>query len=215
MSPRHFAADSTDGNDKSRRRAVDHRRDPCTRGSSMTSRALRQQLVVVAMLSAVFAGCTKYSSPPPAAPPSGREQGPRTLTEARQFLVGNWTLVSMDVFPPSGPPIKNAATGTMVYDEYSNMNVKMVFSEEASRVAEAIGIPIVDRTLITTGRTLIDIGARTLSYVLEGEPDYRPVRHPLDTNLPRYWQAEGNNLILRTKDQTGKDLTVSIWRKGV
>jgi hypothetical protein len=181
----------------------------------MTSRALRRQLVVVALLPAIIAGCTKYQSAPPAAPPSGRDQGPKTLTEARQFLVGNWTLVSMDVFPPNGPPIKNAATGTMVYDEYSNMNVKMVFSEEAALVAEKIGIPIVDRTLITNGRTLIDIGARTLSYVLDGEPDYRPVRHPLDTNLPRHWQADGNNLILRTKDTTGKDLTVSVWRRGV
>ena len=214
MSPRHFAADSLNAMDNSSRRAVDDRRDPCTGRSSMTSRALRRQLVVVALVSTMLVGCTKYSSPPPAAPPSGREQGPRTLTEARQFLVGNWTLVSMDVFPPTGPPIKNAATGTMVYDEYSNMNVKMVFSEEASRVAEKIGIPIVDRTLITNGRTLIDIGARTLTYVLEGERDYRPVRHPLDTNLPRYWQADGNNLILRTKDPAGKDLTVSVWRRG-
>jgi hypothetical protein len=179
----------------------------------MTSRALSHRLVVVAVLSAILVGCTKYSSAPPAAPPSGRDQGPRTLSEARQYLVGNWTLVSMDVFPASGPPIRNAATGTMVYDEYSNMNVKMVFSEEAARVAESIGIPIVDRVLTTNGRTLIDIGQRSLSYVLEGEPDYRPVRHPLDINLPRYWEASGNTLTLRTRDATGKDLTVSVWRK--
>ena len=47
-------------------------------------------------------------------------------------------------------------------------------------------------------------------YVLEGEPDYRPVRHPLDVNLPRHWQADGNDLILRTRDAAGKDLNGKI-----
>lgn len=170
-------------------------------------------LALFIALGATAIGCTKYQSAPPAAPPSGHEKGPQTLAQARQYLVGKWTLVTMDVYPPNAPAIKNAATGTMLYDEFSNMTVTMAFNPEAAKLAEKIGIPTKDGVLTTTGRTLIDIGQRSLSYVLEGEPDYRPVRHPLDTNLPRYWEANGNRLTLRTKDTTGKLLTESIWQK--
>jgi hypothetical protein len=183
------------------------------RAATMPSLRQTHRVVLCLVLVTIGIGCTKYQSAPPTAAPSGHEKGPRTLAEAREYLVGKWTLVNMDVFPPNAPPIQNAATGSMVYDEFSNMTVTMMFNPEAAKLTEKIGIPTKDGVLTTTGRTLIDIGQRSLSYVLEGEPDYRPARHPLDTNLPRYWEANGNRLTLRTKDSAGKVLTVSIWQK--
>src|SRR6476661_6202234 len=53
-------------------------------------------------------------STPVAARTSKVPTGPATLAQARTYLEGKWTLVSMDVFPPDAQPIRGAATGTMV-----------------------------------------------------------------------------------------------------
>ena len=141
------------------------------------------------------------------------DKGPGTLSEARQYLEGRWTLVSMDLFPPDFPAVHNAATGSMTYDNFSNMKVEMQLNPEATQLADRIGIPNQTGQVLTTGRTVIDIGNHAISYVLEGQPGTRPPTHPLDTNLPRYWEVSGDTLTLRTKDEAGKILSVSVWRK--
>jgi hypothetical protein len=141
------------------------------------------------------------------------ETGPGTMTEARRFLEGSWLLVSMDIFPPGGSPIHAAATGMMVYDEFANMRVELRFAPESALLAQAIGIPLVDGVLTTTGRTMIDPQHRAVSYVLEGQPELRASTHPLDTNRPRYWEVRGDELTLRTRDQDGTPLSVTVWRR--
>jgi hypothetical protein len=141
------------------------------------------------------------------------EKGPGTLTEARQYLQGHWSLVSMDLFPPNEAAIHAAATGTMVYDEYANMRVDLQLKPQTARLAEQIGIPAPDGVVSTNGRTVIDIGNHSISYVLEGQDALRPPKHPLDINRPRYWEVSGNTLTLRTKDDNGAILSVSVWRK--
>jgi hypothetical protein len=141
------------------------------------------------------------------------DKGPGTLTEARQYLQGRWTLMSMDVFPPNQAPLHGVASGNMVYDDYANMTVYMQFTEEAAKLAQQIGIPLQNGVLSTTGKTVIDINSHAISYVLEGQDALRPPTNPLDTNRPRYWEANGNTLTLRTKDDAGSVLSVSVWRK--
>jgi len=148
-------------------------------------------------------------------PRSKVDTGMGTLTDARSRLTGTWTLVSFDLFPPGEPPIKAAASGgTMTYDEYSNLKVDLRLTPAAAKLAQKIGIPLSpEGSISTVGHAVIDLERRALSYVLEGESPMRQARHPLDTNLPRYWELNGTDLTLRTKDEKGTILSVSIWRK--
>ena len=155
------------------------------------------------------AGC-KSSPLPPRTSPAATGLG--TLTQARTYLQGNWVLVSMDLFPPNEPAVRAATTGTMVYDEFSNLTVNMTLTPEAARLAERIGIPISGGVVSTKGRAVIDTSHHAISYVLEGQDAVRPATHPLDTNRPRYWETSGNTLTLQTKDDRARCLT-SIWQK--
>ena len=57
------------------------------------------------------------------------------------------------------------------------------------------------------------MSGHTLRYVREGEDVIRPLTHALDIGRPRYWEAEATQLTLRTKDDKGTVLSVSVWRK--
>ena len=140
--------------------------------------------------------------------------GPGTLAEARAYLNGRWTLVSMDLFPPGQPPIHAGATGTLVYDEYANLEIALRFDADTTRAADLLGIPVPDGMLTTTGRTIIDVNTKSITYLLEGQAPNRAPAHPLDTARPRYWEVDGNTLTLRTKDAAGNVLSVTVWRKG-
>jgi hypothetical protein len=170
--------------------------------------------VVCAALSfAVLAGCAAAPLDKPLKT-SKVETGMGTLTDARSRLTGTWTLVSFDLFPPGEPPIHAAGTGIMTYDEFSNLKVDLRLTPASVKLAEKIGIPVTPEGSITTvGHAVIDLERRALSYVLEGQSPMRQAKHPLDTNLPRYWELKGDELTLRTKDEKGTVLSVSVWRK--
>jgi hypothetical protein len=172
----------------------------------------RIQLVIVIAAIAVAVRCA--GAPSQRNIPLGKvDTGPGTLTEARKYLEGEWELMSMEIFPPNQPSIRAAATGTLVYDAFSNMKVDLQLSPETARIAESMGIPAPDGVVTTSGRTVIDINSHSISYVLEGQDSFRPPTHPLDMNRPRYWDVSGNMLTLRTKDESGKVLSVSVWQK--
>ena len=139
---------------------------------------------------------------------------PGTLGAARAFLEGRWALVSMDIFPPGKPVIHAGATGTMDYDDYAAMTVRLRVDKPTAELFEQIGIPSKNGVISQTGKTLVDMTGKKLSYILDGQALIRPPQHPLDTNMPRYWEVSGNTLTLRTKDQkTGAVLSETVWRK--
>ena len=165
------------------------------------------------LFAAVLAGCASAPLDRPL-PTSKVDTGMGTLTDARSRLSGTWTLVSLDLFPPGEPPIHGAATGIMSYDEYSNLKVDLRLTPASVKLAQKIGIPMTpDGSVSTTGHAVIDLERRALSYVLEGQKPMRQALHPLDTNLPRYWELKGDELTLRTRDDKGTVLSVSVWRK--
>lgn len=165
------------------------------------------------LLSAMLTGCAKAPLDRPLKT-SKVETGMGTLTDARNRLTGTWTLVSLDLFPPGQPPIHDAASGIMSYDEYSNLKVDLRLTPAAVKLAQTIGIPLTpEGSLTTTGHAVIDLERKALSYVLEGQKPMRQAMHPLDTNLPRYWEVNGSELTLRTKDEKGTVLSVTVWRK--
>ena len=165
------------------------------------------------LISAALSGCAAAPLDRPLKT-SKVETGMGTLTDARNRLSGTWTLVSLDLFPPGQPPIHDAAAGALVYDEYSNLKVDLRLTPAAVKLAQQIGIPLApDGSLNTTGHAVIDLERKALSYVFEGQKPMRQATNPLDTNLPRYWELNGNELTLRTKDDKGTVLSVTVWRK--
>jgi hypothetical protein len=173
----------------------------------------RFPLLMIGLI-AIVLGPVACKSTPVAARTSPVPTGPGTLAEARRFLTGKWTLVTMDIFPPGEAAIHDAMTGTLVYDEFANMTVDLHLKPDTAELASRIGIPVSDGAVVTTGRTVIDMNNHSLSYVLQGQPPVRPSTHPLDINRPRYWEVTGETLTLRTKDTDGKVLSVSVWKKG-
>ena len=67
--------------------------------------------------------------------------------------------------------------------------------------------------LSTKGRTVIDMQNKTLTYVISGQPPAGAPSGPIGLNRPRYWEVNGNELTLTTKDDNGKPTSVGRWRK--
>jgi hypothetical protein len=139
------------------------------------------------------------------------DTGPGSVVAARKYLEGRWTLESFEVFPPGKPMVPVKGQGTLSYDDFSNLSMEIRTDVETSDKLRAAGIEIQDGKISTTGRTAVDMQNRTLTYMLEGQP--AGVTGPLATSRPRYWQVDGNVLTLTIKDDAGKPVSVSRWRK--
>jgi hypothetical protein len=142
------------------------------------------------------------------------DTGPGTLAAARRYLEGTWSLESFEVYPASGPAIVLKGTGRLTYDAYANMRVEVQTDPGTGSLLKAAGVENVNGRIASDGRTIVDLQARTLAYVVEGQPKGQTeVLGPLALRRLRYWQVDGNLLTLTTKDDAGKPLSISKWRK--
>jgi hypothetical protein len=141
------------------------------------------------------------------------DTGAGSLTAARKYLEGRWTLLSFEVFPPGQPPLQLKGSGTLSYDAFGNLNMEIRVDEATSELLARAGIPTREGVLSTSGRTVVDMQARTLTYMIEGQPPVGAPSGPLATNRPRYWQVEGNVLTLTTKGDDGKPVSTGRWEK--
>jgi hypothetical protein len=141
------------------------------------------------------------------------DKGPGTLTAARKYLEGLWTLLSYEIFQPGTAPLRLEGEGTLVYDDFGNLEMKVRVDRKTALILEAQGIRTTDGVLETKGRTVIDLQARTLVFVLDGQAPFGAPSGPLALNRPRHWQVEGPVLTLTTKDDDGQPLSVSRWQK--
>ena len=142
------------------------------------------------------------------------DTGPGTLAAARRYLEGTWTLESFEVYPANGAPIVLKGTGRLTYDGYGNMRVEVQTDPGTGGLLSKAGIENVNGRLSSDGRTVVDVQARTLAYVVEGQPTGKTqVLGPLALQRLRHWQVEGNLLTLTTKDDADKPLSISKWRK--
>ena len=169
--------------------------------------------LVLLTLTTVVSGSTGCAAKPRERPiPLGPvETGPGTLAAARKFLEGTWTLESFEVYPPGKPPVALKGSGTLVYDNMSNLRMEIRADQAAADLLRAAGLDIRDGVISTQGRTAIDLQNRTLTYVLEGQAPL--VEGPLSMKRPRHWVVEGDTLTLTTKDEAGKPLSVGRWRR--
>lgn len=140
--------------------------------------------------------------------------GAGTLTAARKYLEGRWVLESFVVNPPGRAPVTLTGTGVLNYDDFGNLEMRIKADEKSSDLLRAAGIAITDGVIETTGRTVIDLQNKTLTYVLEGQPSSMQTGGgPLATNRPRHWDVTADVLTLTTRDAKGDPLSVSRWKK--
>jgi len=141
------------------------------------------------------------------------DTGAGTTTAARKYLEGRWGLVSFDVFPPGKAPIALGGQGSLTYDGFGNMAFEVRIPPDAVEPLRLAGIPSNNGVVSLAGRTVIDMQARTLTYVVQGQPPAGAPSGPLALNRKRHWVVEGNLLTLTTKADDGKALSVAKWQK--
>ena len=170
------------------------------------------RLTSVCLVAALFAAC----APAPRQRPVYRgpvNEGPGTVAAARQFLEGRWSLESFEVYPPGSAPLKLNGTGTLEYDNFSNLTMEVRADAASAEVLTKAGIVNDGGVISTKGRVAVDMQNRTMTYILEGQPAGFVVTGPLSTRRPRHWVVDGNLLTLTTQDDAGKPLSVGRWRK--
>jgi hypothetical protein len=170
-----------------------------------------------ALVRTVVAACLFASAGCPPAPlDKNIELGPvatgaGSLTAARRYLEGRWTLESFEMYLPGKAPIALKGAGTLVYDEFGNLRMEIRADQASSDLLRAAGIDIRDGVISTDGRTVVDMQNRTLTYVIKDQSPLIP--GPLATTRPRHWEVTDNILTLTTKDDAGAPLSVGKWRK--
>jgi hypothetical protein len=176
---------------------------------SVRSPAIR---LVMALFLVSSAAC---AAAPRARPVEGGpvDTGKGTLTAARQYLEGRWTLESFEVFSPGRAPVVLKGQGTLTYDASGNLQMDIRADEKSADLLRASGIEIRDNMISTGGRTVVDMQHRTISFIVDGGGFATTASGPLALNRPRYWEAEADRLTLTTRDADGKPLSIGRWRR--
>lgn len=141
------------------------------------------------------------------------ESGPGSLTAARKYLEGRWSLMTFDVFPPGQPPVSVKGQGTLTYDDFGNMQVEIRVAPDVVEPLREAGVPTNNGTLSMSGRTAIDLQQHTLTYFLPKQPPLGAPSGPLALNRKRYWRVDDKVLTLTTRGDDGKPLSVATWKK--
>jgi len=128
-----------------------------------------------------------------------------SLTTVRKQLEGTWELVSVEVHPAGGQPTKVGARGTLVYDDFGNLEINGAITDAA--VAKATDMSV----LSAKGRAVIDVpNQRIVFQDMEGNLKDAAAVSP---DKARRYRFEGDLLTLTSMDATGKTTAVTTWKK--
>jgi len=142
------------------------------------------------------------------------DEGRGSIVAARKFLEGRWSLESFDFYPAGKPPIALKGSGTLTYDDYGNLKIDIRADQASSDLLRAAGLDIPDGVISSSGKTLVDLQNKTLTYFLEGQrSSLQTGGGPLALNKPRHWEVTGDVLTLTTKDEAGEPLSISRWKR--
>jgi len=142
------------------------------------------------------------------------ESGAGTISDARKFLEGRWSLESFEVRPPGKAPIVLKGSGVLNYDDFGNLRMEIRADQASSDLLRAAGIDIRDGVISADGRTAIDLQNHTLTYFIEGQRSSNLTGGgPLALNRPRHWEVMGDLLTLTTRDDSGAPLSIGRWKK--
>jgi hypothetical protein len=172
-------------------------------------------LVTVAVAASLAAaiGCAKQARRTPLPTTRVDTASAGTTAQARKFLEGRWSLMSFEVFPPGREAVSVTGAGTLTYDDFGNLAMEIRVDPATSDRLQKAGIPIAQGVLSSTGRAVLDVPNKKLTYVLEGQPPAAAASGPLAMNRPRHWEVEGDVLTLTTKDDAGNPLSVGKWKR--
>ena len=159
-----------------------------------------------------WSGCTSapWKAPIKLGP---TETGPGSLAAGRAHLEGRWTNVSYELFPPGAPAISLGGTGLLTYDAHGNLTIELRVDDATARTLGSAGVPTTKGVLLTSGRAVVDMQARTLTYVLEGQKPFDVPSGPVALSRPRHWRVDGNMLTLTTLGDDGSPTSVGRWQK--
>ncbi len=175
----------------------------------MAQRSCRFLPVVIAAL--LTAACAPAPSKRPLRT-SPVDTGAGTVEAARDYLQGLWMLESFELFPPGRDPLTVSGKGRLIYDGYANMTMDVQPTEGVVAALQSAGVPVRNGRVAIAGRTVVDMQARTLTFVPEAQTA-GPPEGPLALSRPRHWSVDGGVLTLTTRDDDGRAISVSRWRK--
>jgi hypothetical protein len=144
-----------------------------------------------------------------------------TLENARRALQGTWTLVSLNVTGPDGRKTAVEASGTLVSDAFGNLSVEYRMSPGGQKMLQSIGVTQPTPVITTTGRVVIDVDKKLITYVSE-KADAKPFdaelaarrNNPFALERPRYYAVDADGLLtLTTRYDDGTAAAVSRWKK--
>ncbi len=171
-----------------------------------------ETLACVIVLSIAGSGCKSAPRERPILL-SDVPSGTGSLVEARKYLEGRWSLQSFDVTPPGKPPVRVTGAGTLVYDQYGNLDMEVRPDKASIPLLSSAGIETENGVLSTKGRVAVDMQSKTMTYIREGQPALGAATSPVALNRPRHWQVDGNVLTLTTNGDDGKPVSVGKWVK--
>ena len=154
-----------------------------------------------------------FSAGCPAAPRSRpvkmgpAEGGLGTIETERRRLKGTWQLVSLEVVPASGEPLKVEAQGVLTYDDYGNLSMKGTVNAAAEVDGSALNV---------TGRAVIDPDAHTIRIVDVNapNPDAARLDPAFDLKHVRHYEFVGPDLLKTTlKDASGRTTATATWKR--
>ena len=134
------------------------------------------------------------------------DAGPGSLEATRRQLAGTWELVSFEAFTGSDQPVQVGATGRMTYDEFGNVSVDGAMEQ-----------PDTGRSTLLTlsGRAAIDVEQqRILILDSEGNVPFEEVDFATASmDRFRYYEFDGDQLIMTVKDDDGQTTARLTWRR--
>jgi hypothetical protein len=178
----------------------------------------RRFVVPVLLISAGVLGFSPGAGRSLQAAPDGQARPQATQDDARSYLQGRWSLASFEVHPPGQTAILAKGTGQLTYDAQGNLKMQITAEPASVPLLEKAGIVLQKDAkgfgvILTEGRAIVDLAARTLTYEVKGAPA-NGTPGPLSLARPRHYQVQGTNLLtLTTRDENGRPLAIATWRK--
>ena len=139
--------------------------------------------------------------------------GPESLAAARKYLEGRWTLLEFEVVLTGGETERVYGDGTLTFDRFGNLDIEIRVDEPTARTLGDLGIATTKGVLSTSGRTIVDMQRRTLTYVLPKQLPASLRASPLAQDRPRHWEIEGDVLTLITRGDDLQLASAARWRK--
>lgn len=161
--------------------------------------------VAAALVAVTLPGNGPGGSAGPAAPAA--DPGADQSVESR--FVGHYELVSLQVFPDDGEAFERDYLARIVYDEHGNMAAVGMPRDLPERARQSGGEWTRGEGFGYFGPFTVDPDAGTVTHHVQGspvDPDW------VGTDQVRYYEFDGERLMLSLKDEDGRTTATLTWR---